>query len=76
MFAFNINENLSVSYGEAETEFKKASAANVSEDIEGIAIAYTMGSIKIAGNRNEGTNMAGVAAANDEMTEIAVSFAF
>ena len=74
--AFNINENLSVSYGEAETEFKNSSAANVSEDIEGFAIAYTMGSIKIAGNRNEATNMAGVAAANDEMTEIAVSFAF
>ena len=74
--AFNINENLSVSYGEAETEFKNASAANVTEDVEGIAIAYTMGSMKIAGNRNEGANMAGVAGANDEMTEIAVSFAF
>ena len=35
-----------------------------------------MGSIKIAGNRNEGSNMAGTAGSNDEMTEIAVSFAF
>ena len=74
--AFNINENLSVSYGEAETEFKNASAVNVTEDVEGIAIAYTMGSMKIAGNRNEGSNMAGEAGDNDEMTEIAVSFAF
>ena len=74
--AFNINENLSVSYGEAETEFKNASAANVTEDVEGIAIAYTMGSMKIAGNRNEGANMAGTSGANDSMTEIAVSFAF
>ena len=74
--AFNINENLSVSYGEAETEFLKPSATNVTEDVEGIAIAYTMGSMKIAGNRNEGVNMAGTAGANDEMTEIAVSFAF
>jgi len=74
--AFNINENLSVSYGEAETEFLKPSATNVTEDVEGIAIAYTMGSMKIAGNRNEGSNMAGTAGANDEMTEIAVSFAF
>jgi len=74
--AFNVNENLSVSYGEAETEFKNASAANVTEDVEGIAIAYTMGSMKIAGNRNEGANMAGTAGANDSMTEIAVSFAF
>ena len=57
--AFNINENLSVSYGEAETEFLKRHAAHVTEDVEGIAIAYTMGSMKIAGNRNEGSNMAG-----------------
>ena len=74
--AFNVNENLSVSYGEAETEFLHPSAAAVTEDVEGFAIAYTMGSMKIAGNRNEGSNMAGTAGANDEMTEIAVSFAF
>jgi outer membrane protein OmpU len=74
--AFNVNENLSISYGEAETEFVKAGATNVTEDIEGIAIAYTMGSIKIAGNRNEGSSMAGTAGSNDEMTEIALSFAF
>ena len=74
--AFNINENLSVSYGEAETEFKNAAASNVTEDVEGVAIAYTMGSVKIAGNRNEGSNMGGTQGSNDEMTEIAVSFAF
>jgi len=74
--AFNINENLSVSYGEAETEFAKPSATHVTEDLEGIAISYTMGSMKIAGNRNEGSNMAGTANSNDEMTEIALSFAF
>jgi len=35
-----------------------------------------MGSMKIAGNRNQAKGMAGVKGANDEMTEIAVSFAF
>jgi len=74
--AFNVNENLSISYGEAETEFLHASAAAVTEDVDGIAIAYTMGSMKIAGNRNQAKGMAGVKGANDEMTEIAVSFAF
>ena len=29
------------------------SANNITEEGEGIAIAYTMGSMKIAGNRNE-----------------------
>jgi len=74
--AFNINENLSVSYGEAETEFANPGAAHVTEDLEGIAIAYTMGSMKIAGNRNEGSNMGGTAGDGDSMTEIALSFAF
>jgi len=74
--AFNINENLSVSYGEREVEYDKASATNVTEDGEGIAIAYTMGSMKIAGNRNEVKDNNGTAGSNDQMTEIALSFAF
>jgi hypothetical protein len=76
--AFNVNENLAISYGEAETEYAKPSAVHVTEDIDGIAVSYTMGSMKIAGNRNEATNVAGVAGVGgqDSMTEIAVSFAF
>ena len=76
--AFNVNENLAISYGEADTEFANPSLADVEESIEGIAVSYTMGSMKIAGNRNEGTNLAGAtgAAGVDSMTEIAVSFAF
>jgi outer membrane protein OmpU len=74
--AFNVNDNLSVSYGEREVEFKKVDAVNVTEDGEGIAVAYTMGSIKIAGNMNEVSNNDGTANSNDEMTEIALSFSF
>ena len=52
--------------------------ANVTEEGEGIAIAYTMGSMKIAGNRNEVSDNDNSTAdsAKDENTEIAVSFAF
>ena len=74
--AFNVNENLSISYGERDVDFLKPVAADIEESGEGIAIAYTMGSMKIAGNRNEVTNNDGTANSNDEMTEIAVSFAF
>jgi len=75
--AFNVNENLSVSYGEREVEFKKGGTlADVTEDGEGIAVSYTMGSMKIAGNRNEVSNNDGTTGSNDEMTEIAISFAF
>jgi outer membrane protein OmpU len=74
--AMNVNDNLSVSYGEREVEFDKASAADVTEEGEGIAVAYTMGSIKVTGNRNEVGDNNGTAGSQDEMTEIAVSFAF
>ena len=74
--AYNINENLSVSYGEREVEYKNASAAHVTEKGSGIAVAYTMGSIKIAGNQNDVKDNDGTKASDDKMTEIAVSFAF
>jgi outer membrane protein OmpU len=75
--AFNVNENLSLSYGEADTKYDGAArTGDVTEKLDGIAVAYTMGSIKIAGNMNDGDNMGGVANAKDSMTEIAVSFAF
>jgi outer membrane protein OmpU len=76
--AFNINENLSVSYGEREVEYNNPTSANITESGDGVAIAYTMGSIKVAGNHNEVTNNdnAQGTAASDSMTEIAVSFAF
>jgi len=76
--AFNINENLSVSYGEREVEYNNPTSANITESGDGVAVAYTMGSIKVAGNHNEvsnNDNAEGVAA-SDSMTEIAVSFAF
>ena len=74
--AFNVNENLSVSYGERDVNFQNPAANDVEENGEGIAIAYTMGSMKIAGNRNEVTNNDGTANSKDQNTEIAVSFAF
>ena len=74
--AFNINENLSVSYGEREVEYDKPTTSDVTEKGEGLAVAYTMGSMKIAGNMNEVSDNDGTAGSNDSMTEIALSFAF
>jgi len=72
--AINVNDNLSLSYGERDVTYE--GSADVTENGEGIAVAYTMGSIKVAGNMNEVSNNGGTAAANDSMNEIAVSFAF
>jgi outer membrane protein OmpU len=74
--AVNVNDNLSLSYGERDVEFVKATASNVTEKGSGVAVAYTMGSIKVAGNMNEVDNNDGTLASKDSMTEIAVSFAF
>ena len=52
--AFNVNENLAVSYGEKVTDFETTGSATVQEEVDGIGVSYTMGSMKIAGNRNEG----------------------
>jgi len=75
--AFNVNENLSISYGERDVIHKGAgTSTDVTEKFDGIAVAYTMGSMKIAGNMNDVSDSAGVVGTNDSMTEIAVSFAF
>ena len=74
--AVNVNDDISVSYGERDVEYGTAAGAHVTENGEGIAIAYTMGSMKIAGNRNEVSNNDGTTGSNDQMTEIALSFAF
>ena len=39
----NINDNLSISYGEREVEYDPFTGATVTEDNEGVALAYTMG---------------------------------
>ena len=74
--AFNVNENVAISYGEKNTDFSSSSAATVQEEVDGIGVSFTMGSMKIAGNRNEGKKLGGVATAKDVDTEIKLSFAF
>jgi outer membrane protein OmpU len=74
--AVNLMEGLSASYGEREVEHIKASAAHVTEDQDGMAIAYTMGSAKIAVQKNEVTNNGGTAGVNDESLEVALSLSF
>jgi outer membrane protein OmpU len=74
--AANLSDNLSISYGEREVEYAKASAAHVTQDNTGIALAYTMGSAKVTVQQNESDNNAGTAGTNDENTEIALSLSF
>ncbi len=74
--AVNLMDGLSASYGEREIEHIKASAAHVTEDQEGFAVAYTMGSATISFQNNEVTNNGGTAGTSDETTQVALSLAF
>ena len=71
--AFNVNENLSISYGEQETDL---AGVSVDQELEGFSIGYSMGGISLKAHSNEGTGMGGVANNASEHTEISVSFAF
>ncbi len=74
--AVNLMEGLSASYGEREIEHQKAGSVHVTEDQEGVALAYTVGSATIAIQNNEVGNNGGTAGTNDENTEIRLSLAF
>ena len=72
--AFAINENLTVSYGYQETE----QTALSDQEMEGVAVGYSMGGMSIKAQRNEGEDgtAAGAAVTEVERTEILVGFAF
>jgi outer membrane protein OmpU len=74
--AANLSDNLSISYGEREVEYAKASATHVTQDNSGIALAYTMGSAKVTVQQNESDNNGGTTGTNDEQTQIALSLSF
>ena len=76
---FNMNDNLSVSYSQFDSEHKKTGgSADVTEESKGIAVAYTMGSATLVIQQNEQDNADGstAATADQERTEINLSLAF
>ena len=80
--AFNVNENLSISYGELTETYNaqdnaSSAIANVDMESDSIQFAYTMGSMSIKGYQTETDNPGWDANADsDEVTELAVNFAF
>ena len=74
--AFNVNENMSISYSVNENEADNPSGTNVTEESTGIMAAYTMGSasLRVAFNEADGVNA--VAADTVEATEISLALAF
>ena len=82
--AFNINDNLSVSWNQHENEYKKTATAatgavgqnDVTQESTGIAVAYTMGAASVKIQNNSMDNVTGTSGTNDEITEISLTLAF
>ena len=78
--AFNVNDDLSISYAEVEEthDFREASTTNdVTQESESLQIAYSMGSMSIKAYTTEITNPNfNEAAANLKKNEIALGLAF
>ncbi len=82
--AFNVNENFSVSWGELEETYDEQTnaaggteLADVSMESTSIQFAYTMGSMSIKGYQTDTDNPGWDSdAQSDEITEIAINFAF
>jgi len=70
--AFNINENLSVSYGEIDIEVE---GQTYDHEISGFDVAYTMGSMSLRAHQHTGDNMT-ADGSEHEKTEIELNFAF
>ena len=72
-FAFAVNDNLSISYGEQDTD---RDGATLTQEVKGFSVGYSMGGMTIKAHKNKGTNIQQSANNESEHTEIAVSFAF
>jgi len=75
--AFNVNENLAVSYGEYDKELNAiGETASITEESTGISVAYTTGAASVRMTRNNSDNDGHVKAIEQEVTEISVVLAF
>ena len=74
--AFNLNENLSLSYSINDNEKTNAGTAHVTEESKGYQAAYSMGSASVRLAINEASNVGGVIGANADNTELSLALAF
>ena len=70
--AFNINENMAISYGIQDTD----DGSGVDQEATGISASYTMGALSLKAYKNEVDNLAHTSGNTSEKTEISLSVAF
>jgi len=76
--SFNVNDDLSVSYGELESWKKLTGSVKTSMEAESLQLAYTMGgaSIKVADTKVDNATYSSAASADKDGLTLALSLAF
>ena len=76
--AFNVNDDLSISYGQHKSDRVKMGAADIEAESESLQAAYTMGgaTIKIAETSVDNALYVSTTAGDRDATTIALSLAF
>jgi outer membrane protein OmpU len=75
--AFNVNENLAISYGMLDHEKEQQGAtAGIVMEMRGISAAYTMGAASVRMNHSTASNDGHVTGVDDEATELSLALSF
>ena len=76
--SYAVSDDLTIAYGQRDYDDDTSSGSATSQEQEdsGFSISYTSGGMTIAGHMNENENVGGVATADKDAYEIALSFAF
>ena len=76
--AFAVNENLSISLAQQETEFDNtgAAAVNVTNEVTALNASYTVGAASVRGTMSESDNDEGVSGATEDFMEISLVLSF
>lgn len=70
--AFNVNENMAISYGIQDTD----NGSGTDQDASGFSASYTMGALSLKAYKNEVDNLNHASGETSEKTEISLSVAF
>jgi len=76
--SYAVSDNMTIAYGQREYDDNTSDSTATSQEQEdsGFSVSYTSGGMTIAGHMNENDNVSGVATADKDAYEIALSFAF
>ena len=75
--AMNVNDSLSVSYNDYENKYlKRGSQGDVTQDMDGIQVAYTMGGATLRISDASVSNGGGTTGNSEDRTEVSLLMAF